>query len=204
MKKRVFKYLLVLFVTMLTTLGGVRASRIEAMSSAIAALGRYEVEFEVVVNGDSLGEVGRYEVDGEQYHLSIATQEVYGDGEQRCSVDHANREVVLERVESQSVGSHSSIIVNPARAFDSLTKEFEIETLLESEDNVVLKLTPRSKESPIESTLIELNPATNLPRSVSYLSEGDVVLVKILEIISAQQPLKSFQTPEGYEVIDIR
>lgn len=180
------------------------ASQLSDMSLAIEALGRYEVRFSIYVDGiDATGE-GRYLVDGGRYYLEIAGQQIYGDSQQRCSVDHNNREVILERLEVDD--QSPMIIVNPAEAFTSLERYFDAEEMGSEDDRVAFKLTPKSGANILESTLLEVDRATKLPRVVTYFANDEVVEVMLHNISSFDgSPSATTPTyPDDYDIIDIR
>lgn len=176
---------------------------VDEMSSAIDVLGRYEVSFTVESGVGSVVD-GSYIVDRELYKLTLADQNIYGDGEQRFTIDNANREVVMERLDS----SIPMVIANPARAFSDLNKSFESE-IIESNggDNICVMFTPREESELIDNTLIEIDQKSKLPLSARYRAGEEVLFVKILKFEPANISLISLDEmslPDGYDIIDIR
>ncbi len=186
------------------------ASSLADMSKAIDELGRYEVFFILSINGGEEAVDGYYIVDGERFFLSIADQQIYGDGAQRCSINHHQREVVLERIPDN--GSQPLVIVNPVSAFTELAEEFDVEEFVQTDGDVAedlssdvttLHLTPKKADAIVASSRIEIDNTTNLPRSISYVAESDEVSLVIIKIEKTDEQFEVIY-PEGYEVIDIR
>ncbi|MFI3304233.1 MAG: hypothetical protein SNF68_05770 [Rikenellaceae bacterium] len=174
------------------------------MSKALSDLGCYETYFLIYLNGDSevAGE-GYYRVDGDCFFLAIADQEVYGDGVERYSINHTQREVVLERVVND--GSQPLLIINPAVAFLKLAEEFDVEEQTEGLNNnsTELKLTPKSEDNILQSSLLSIDNETYLPKSISYRVDEEEVSIILLDIRAAKEVIE-ISYPSDYEVIDIR
>lgn len=171
---------------------------LDDLNSAIEDLGRYEVHFDVE-NGGSIVANGEYFVDGELYKLTLADQEIYGDGESRYSVDKRLKEVVMESIDS----SIPMVIANPARAFKELKKNFDSHTA----DNLTVELTPRKENEMIESAVIKVDGDSKLPISAKYISASESLTIKIKSFERSTKELislENFPIPSGYEVIDIR
>lgn len=214
--------ILSLLSLLLLSIGGVWSASVAALSdmtAAIESLGRYEVRFIISLGGAAGAVDGYYVVDGDRFFLSIADQQIYGDGAERCSVNHNLREVVLERLPDDE--SQPLVVVNPVAAFAELAQEFEAEVVAgvdvddDSDADVdvddsdadysvtTLRLTPKSGGGVVDSSLLVIDNATHLPRSVSYESEGERVSLMILSIIPTEESVM-LSYPADYEVIDIR
>lgn len=176
---------------------------LDDMSSAIDAFGRYEVGF-VIENGGEVVAEGEYIVDGERYKLTLANQEIYGDGELRYTIDNHLKEVVMEAMDQQI----PMIVANPARAFKGLKKSFDSKVVeCDNLENICVELTPRKEGEIIDSALIEINSTSKLPTSAQYSSGNEVLTIIIRSIITTQSQLLALDElviPSGYEVIDIR
>lgn len=176
---------------------------LDEMSLAIDGFGGYEVRF-LIDNGGDVVVDGSYVVDGDIYKLLIANQEIYGDGEERFTVDNGLKEVVKETIDS----SVSMIVANPARAFSNLKKGFDSEIItIDGVENICMMLKPRNEGDMLDSILLELDSKMKLPLSVVYRSSGEIITVRILEFEKSTislTPLKDMKLPEGYDIIDIR
>ncbi len=176
------------------------------LSRAVESLGNYEVRFNLIVGtGDSNMSVqGLYRVAGERYMLSVGDNELYGDGEYRCTVNSAEREVIYERVDV----TLPILMVNPARAFLSLDKSFNGEIMQVQSGVVDVELVPRKRGgNMLVKSVLAISEETLLPLSVSYVTEEDAVRIEICEIEVASGGVlgvDDVKVPQDYEVVDIR
>lgn len=171
------------------------------MAAAIEGLGRYEVRFIISMGGAAAAVDGYYLVDGDRFFLSIADQQIFGDGAERCSVNHNLREVVLERLPDDE--SQSLVVVNPVAAFTELAQEFEAVVEAADGETTTLLLTPKTSDGIVDRSLLEIDNTTHLPRSISYEAEGDEISLVILSILPTEENVDMIY-PADYEVIDIR
>ncbi len=176
------------------------ASPLSQLTAAIEALGRYEAIFDVTLSGNAVR--GEYRVDGDRYHLIVDKLEFYGESDLRYTIDHTNREVVIEQLAND--GNAQLLIVNPTKAFIDLDSIFSVRVLEQDAERVVLRLTPQSgAESLLESTEIEIDAESNLPRRVIYVAEGESVEVTIEQMKKTDREV-NVTYPSDYDIIDLR
>lgn len=201
------RYIILLLSVAILSIGSVVADArsetlLNELSSRVDELGRYEVEFDIVMDGDVV-DSGEYRVDEDRYKLVIAGQVIYGEGGERLTINAAQQEVVMERVDE----SLPMVVANPANAFRSLTLSFD--SLIEGElDGLIyIQLTPREKSPLIESSTLVIDAESGLPNRVVYLSDGDIIVVEIKKISTIDESIPAIDSvslPDGYEIIDIR
>lgn len=189
-------YTLLLAIMLPTTL---LAESLVDMTSAIESLGSYEVSF--TLESEGYGVEGNYAVDGDKFYFKMDSQEIYGDSRERCTINHANREVVLESIE-ESV-SAPMLIINPIQAFTMLGDDCEIVKVERSGDRVAIHLKPTLDDGMILNSILEVDEDSNLPISVTYFSDSESIKISVGEFAPRKKNL-SLQYPEEYEVIDIR
>ncbi len=186
----------------LLAVGGVDgAVTLNDMSAAIEQLGRYEARFTLSISGSEGAVDGYYIVDGDKFFLSIADQQIYGDGAERCTINHNQREVVLERLPDD--GSQPLVVVDPVAAFANLAREFEISDEVSNEYITYLKLTPKSDGGVVDNSSVEIDNVSHLPRRISYQADGEEVSLTISYIDSTDEQV-TMSYPSEYEVLDIR
>ncbi|MFI3247945.1 MAG: hypothetical protein R3Y39_02330 [Rikenellaceae bacterium] len=196
-------YLIIaLFIAVVPAMADKKGGQIlDEMSSAIDAIGSYEVSFEVVSGGRVVAS-GEYIVDRDLYKLSIADQEIYGDSKSRFTIDNRLREIIMESIDS----SIPMVVANPARAFKGLSKSFDSK-IVEQSDNITIALTPRKESDIIDSALLEIDTTTKLPILVRYEADGEQITVRILDLHKSSISLVSLEElvlPDGYDIIDVR
>ncbi len=182
------------------------------LSENISKLGRYEVNFSIDMKSQESSVTGSYHVDAERYMLDISGAQIYGDGEVRYSVDSANKEVVIERLE----GSMPMIILNPAVAFISLDKYFDAEVIVRQKvvesgiEVILIDLRPKQdgeNSLKMEGSVLALNSDTKLPCSIAYAVDGEIVTVLVTSIKPTEKlipSLSEIEYPAEYEIIDLR
>ncbi len=191
------------------------ATPLEGLNSAIEALGCYDVSFTLDINNETVDGEGRYRVDGDRYSFDFMGQTLFGDGAVRYTINHAAQEVVIEPFE---VGSDAALLLmlDPTKAFVSLDSYFDVSEVefegggedgggeLKS-DVAILQLTPKDGggDGLVDMAFIQIDAQTNLPSSVTYITDGEVVRVDILSISHSEDGVL-IGYPSDYEVIDIR
>lgn len=204
MRRAVKRYAVLSLWLLMLPLCGVCSDGVKMLtelSSAMSSLGRYSVDFSVEVGGEKVSEAGAYMVDGERYILTIAGQKFYGDDTTRYTIDTRNREVVIEPID----GSVQMVIANPAQAFSQLEKGFDVEVIEGAACKLLL--TPKVSGAIVESSELELDSDTKLPRSISYVADGESVKITILRLVSTSETipkLTDIEYPEEFTVIDLR
>ncbi len=174
--------------------------RVKQLSQAVKALGAYEVRFDVAVGDYSAS--GSYTVSGVRYALTLGNIEAYGDAENRYEVDKSRKEVVIDKVD----GASHNVLNNPTSAFDFIADEYLAETLSQSRDVVVLRLTPRRKDEQNGVIEITLNAVNNLPKKILYYPSGESIEVAISHIAKTEEAPAVFNPDKfkDFEIIDFR
>jgi outer membrane lipoprotein-sorting protein len=176
------------------------------MTAAVRALGDYEVVFSVEMEGTPVA--GSYVVSGDKYALRIAGGEMFSDGEDKYTVNHADKTVDISKA-----NDGMTVFSNPAKAFDLLSGEFSHALIGEAKRGGVpcneVKLTARSGEATV--IYIYISREGSRPVAIGYLpEEGDeAVWVNIRSIASVKQVDQTrFRFDKkryaDYEVVDFR
>ncbi len=195
-----------LFLTMMSALSVMpvlAADRSQALlkelDARVAALGDYRVAFEVRAEGNV--STGTYSVSGDRYHMHTDGYDVLSDGVTSWEVNHADREVLVDRVDPSS----GNILTNPTRAFN-----FAPETFESAMQGGEIVLTPREKGGSLKSIVLRLDPETGLPAELRYRQEGlqGEVVVRILRVSKGLPADTHFTFDKvrwkDYEVVDFR
>ena len=173
---------------------------LERLRTAVDALGAYEVQFNLSTT-DGYAVQGAYRVADERYWIAMPAVRVFCDGEARYEVNDSKREVVVDAVDGRS----HNLLDNPARAFDFVGEQYDVQVVSEQADRIALRLTPRSEES---STAIELtlDKCSALPVSVVYGAEDLRITIAIASFAKSASAFPAFRREDfaGYEWIDFR
>lgn len=169
------------------------------IDAALAALGCYEVTFEIKTDG--CASAGRYVVDGADFYLASDGIEVYVESGVKYQVSSASREIVVD--EASSLGN--DIISNPARGFVSLAENLSVEEI--SVDGCrAVRLTPKSGGEVSETITVIAEARQNTPKSIVYSAEGGAITIEVKSLVASQDGLPRFNAEKyrGYEVVDMR
>lgn len=172
------------------------------MNAALRSYGAYEVAYSLDLQGTALQ--GRYVVSGERFALTLGENGVFCDGRNRYEVNAANREIVIDKVDSAG----GDILTNPVHAFDFLDGNYAVSTLPGGKaPHVTLRMTPvKGGGQAIE---VVVDTVSALPERLTYEVGDDKIVIKILSV----KPVKEvgagmFELDrsryDGYEIIDFR
>ncbi len=170
------------------------------LQAAVDALGAYEVRFDLSTT-DGYAVQGACRVAGDRYCITMPAVRVFCDGEARYEVDDSKREVVVDAVDVQS----HNLLDNPARAFDFVGEQYDVQVVSEQADRITLRLTPRSGES-LSAVELTLDKRSALPVSVVYGAEDLRIAITIRSFEKAAAPFPVFRAADypAYELIDFR
>jgi len=170
------------------------------LQTAVDALGAYEVRFDLSTT-DGYAVQGAYRVVDDRYCITMPAVRVFCDGEARYEVNDDKREVVVDAVDMQS----HNLLDNPARAFDFVGEQFDVQVVSEQADRILLRLTPRSKEA-LTAIDLTLDKGSALPVSVVYGSEDLRITIAIRSFEKSATPFPAFRASDypDYELIDFR
>jgi outer membrane lipoprotein-sorting protein len=102
--------------------------------------------------------------------------------------------------------SRAEIPFRPKEVLDKLKKEFRGEVVKENSGAVVLRLTPKARDSGNPPMLLAFHPKSYLIHTMSWEEAGDSVTVKFLRTARNLKisPKKfSFEVPAGVKVTDL-
>ena len=195
--------LIILLLAPLSLIGAVGddGSRyLQSLTHSIERLGSYRVVFTLGVGDEELK--GEYIVTKSgSYYLTVGEQSIKGDGQEREIVDHYNREIIRERVDS----STPMLMANPASAFLSLDAIFDSTVIAEDQKSIDLKLLQKGDAPLFEGVDLRLSIDDSLPLQINYLADGDEVNVSILSFENFSGELPTIDVDnEQYEIIDLR
>ncbi|MFR9495667.1 MAG: hypothetical protein SNG81_04750 [Rikenellaceae bacterium] len=158
----------------------------------------YQAKIEVVYDNDSIW--GSYQVDDDNYYISIEEQELYGDSTEKYEVFNSRKEVVIDKVTQEYDGN---ILSNPATAFSSILNYYSASIISDNNGVTTLEL-----KQDVDSEVIKLEVYNNawFPKSILYISGEDEVVVNIFSIKRMTSTIKSYDNSNyaDYEVIDFR
>lgn len=170
---------------------------LESVQKNLAALGRYSVTFEATMEGYATK--GEYVVDGNNFYVSLEGVELYVADGVKYEVNVAGKEVVVDSV--QSLGS--DLLSNPAHFFANLAEQYN-STAYQQQGLPYIKLTP--KQGGGEQITIAVDRLTKLPKTISYAMGEQSLVISLLNIVTAKEPLPQFDSDKyvGYEIVDMR
>lgn len=201
------KQLTILLTLLLATFAGYAQSGAEvlrAVSEKVGAMGAYRIDFELEMAGAEEPSEGYCVVDGANYLIAIEDLKQGCDGTTLWMLNGANREVTLDRPNTES----RSLFDNPTRAFDFAEELFDVVSF-EELSATVWRLVLRPAEGVldgIESVVLEVSRATKLPTLLGYDMGGVGLFVRIENFAPTTPSEREFAQPEeeGFEVIDFR
>ena len=168
------------------------------LAAAMEAMRAYTVDFRAEAGDESI--MGRYEVDADRYHISVAGNEVYGDDIVRREIDIRKREIVVDAADTTS----RNLLTNPTRGFRFLGDDYHARLDSESGDRAVITLTPAAK-STAGIISVTLSISDSLPKKICYNTEGEIVTIVIESIgKGAEVPEFSAANYPDFEIIDFR
>lgn len=208
MKKTIVTLLAVFAVVFALHADQQSEAALKKVAKSFAGYGSYEVKFTVSAKG--MGSMsGNYFVSGNKYRIKLQKQEHFSDGVNRYEVYTADKEIVIDDIDTDS----RNLFNNPTRAFEFAPDEFYSKWLGEKEVNRVkanvVELTPRSDKYGGGVILLYLATATGMPVAVDYNYQGEEISIAIDKIIPLTSPDRSmfvFDPAQygDYEVIDFR
>lgn len=177
---------------------------LRTVSEKVGAIGAYRIDFELTMAGAEKPSEGYCVVDGEKYLIAIEDLKQGCDGTTLWMLNGANREVTLDRPNTES----RSLFDNPTRAFDFAEELFDVVSF-EELSATVWRLVLRPAEGVldgIESVVLEVSRATKLPTLLGYDMGGVGLFVRIDNFAPTTPSEREFAQPEeeGFEVIDFR
>lgn len=169
------------------------------MESAMAALGCYEVQFDVIAEGYSV--VGRYVVNGTDFYLAADDVELFVADGVKYEVNATKREIMVDGVESLG----SDIVSNPTRGFTALLKDYVAESA-EYEGRRAVRLIPRDGSGSSERILIVADVEGRMPALIRYISSEGAIDVRLKSVSKWSEPLPRFVREKyaDYELVDFR
>lgn len=165
----------------------------------VAALGNYEVEFNVAA-GDYTSQ-GRYLVWGDAYYILLDKAEVYSDGKLRYEIDRERKEVNIDNIDLQS----RNILDNPTRCFDFVDDEYSSQILKRECGIVTVRLVARDEQLEGE-ILLRVDEMTGRPLGVEYHLYEDSIQIDISSIKSTKNKIMTFKKSDykDYDIVDFR
>lgn len=177
------------------------------VASTLREYGDYEVRF--TVSAEGMGTTsGEYAVSGDRYRIRIRQQEQFSDGKNRYEIYDADREVVIDRIDT----STHDLFTNPTRAFDFAPEEFDStykgrEKVGRKEADVV-RLTPRNAHAAQGTITLYFDATTGLPLRIDYDYQGEQITVTLNRITPKAIDASTFVFDPAryadYEIIDFR
>ncbi len=162
----------------------------------------YKVEIEVSYGNNIIS--GYYQVDGEQYFISIDQQELYGDADTKYEIFNSRKEVIIDSVTADDSGN---LLSNPAMAFRSILEHYDASLEIDNQEIALLEL-KQSGEWGDASEIINLyvDKSTMLPAMVIYRFGGESITITIKGISKLTSPITLYDSEKyvDYEVIDFR
>lgn len=178
------------------------------LSSKVKSMDPYKVEFTATVEGRSVS--GEYRVDGARYYMKVDGGEVVCDGRDRYEINHANREVVIDRVSPDD----RNILSNPVKAFDfaadMFTSAYGGTTSVVGKSCDVVSLRPKRK-STLTGVTVYIDRDGGLPVTLKYEADGidGEVEVSVRSFVTDRSGNRAHYTFDparypGYEMVDFR
>ena len=187
-----------LFATGAAAQNSKAAEYMRRLAAAMEVMRAYTVDFRAEAGDESIR--GRYEVDADRYHISVAGNEVYGDDIVRREIDARKREIVVDAADTTS----RNLLTNPTRGFRFLGDDYHARLDSESGDRAVITLTPAAK-SAAGIISVTLSISDSLPKKICYNTEGEIVTIVIESIgKGAEVPEFSAANYPDFEIIDFR
>ncbi len=202
--KKIALLFLLLLVALVAHADTRSAQIIQKMGAKIARWETYSVEFAVEISGHE--DPGRYWARGQSYYVVIRDDEIYSDGRTRWMVNNGNEEVMLEQIDPND----KSIFSNPTQLFSFPDEAFSHSYAGRQNNLDVVVLQPKFAGA-MERIRLEIDPTTDLPKSIEYTMEqaSDPIRIRVISFQSAPDvPASRFVFDrakyKGYEVIDFR
>lgn len=179
---------------------------LKTFEASLAELGRYRVEFDLLVKMNAGGDHaeqscrGEYVVDKENFYVSNGHLELFVADGVKYMVNHSSREVVIE----SAAALGSDILSNPSRGFSALAEGYNAEPT-EMNGHKALLLTSPKGGSSSESIIVVADESGRRPASIIYAMGADRIEIKIRSISTAESlPRYDESKFAGFEVIDWR
>lgn len=199
--KRLF--LSILFAGMAFTASADEPSErlLQSVSSSLKSLGAYSANLEIMYGETPI--IGSYEVDGKNYYINMAGQEVYGTDGVKYEVYNDRKEIIIDNQSEQK----SNILDNPTNAFDFVNSGFDSSLAREDKSSATIVLTPKSSaDIPIDEISLKVKHPEMLPSKILYSVDGENITIEIKSVKKLTTSIKSFEkdTYNDYEIIDFR
>ncbi len=171
---------------------------LKALERKMQEIGSYEVSFSVVVGGEIYTK-GNYIVEGDKFCITMGELELFSDGKTLHTVNTRLKEVAIDALQQNG----TDIISNPTKAFSFVSSEYDSEIIGQSGALTTIRLTSKAND---EFIVITIDTTTSLPKSISYGSAGEIILVEIEKIGAVSSQFRHFDKRlyADYEIIDFR
>jgi hypothetical protein len=210
MKKSVLIYL-VLFAALTASADDKSSALLSKMAATIGGWKSYRVEFSLKADDAAKPVAGDYTVSGRTYHMQAGGNELFGDGKLKYQVDHANREVTVDRVDP----ADRSIMADPTRIFEfsdaSFSHAYAGQQTWRGRRCDSVKLTAKESGSPLSAITLMIDAGTGLPAGLSYKVEGvsqpvEIDVIRIAPLADTADAGLKFDKSryKGYEIMDFR
>lgn len=174
------------------------AEYMRRLAGAMESMKSYTVDFKAEAGDESIR--GRYAVDADRYHISVAGNEVYGDDRVRREIDIRKREIVVDAADTTS----RNLLTNPTRGFRFLGDDYRARLESESGDRATILLTPTAKGA-VGTISVTLSTSDMRPHRICYDTEGESVTIFIESIgKGAEMPEFNAANYPDFEIIDFR
>ena len=176
----------------------------------IASYKSYEVTFTASMPGQFDDVQGRIVVSGDRYYVNVNDSELFCNGKLLYTYRSDDNEATIEEPDPDD----PSLLANPPRFFRLGSGDFEssykgpVTTAGRKTERV--ELTPKNRGAGFRSILLDIDPATGLPVSVSYRMEGDdtieIEILKFRPDVPVSSATFTFDKSKykGVEIIDFR
>ena len=174
------------------------AEYMRRLAAVMESMKSYTVDFKAEAGDESIR--GRYAVDADRYHISVAGNEVYGDDRVRREIDVRKREIVVDAADTTS----RNLLTNPTRGFRFLGDDYRARLESESGDRATILLTPTVKGA-VGTISVTLSTSDMHPCRICYDTEGESVTIFIESIgKGAEVPEFNAANYPDFEIIDFR
>ncbi len=203
MKKSIISILIILIASIKIVIASTQGDAIlNSVLDKIEEYGAYRVDLKISMGDYAL--LGYYEIDNQDYYLTIDNQELYGDAKTKYEVYNDRKEVVIDSVGQETT---NDILSNPANIFSSIRGNYSADILSSNEQFTILYLKPNvASEESIESIKLHIDMHSMQPKELEYIMQGESIIIEIGDISELTSSIKRYNTSQysGYEIIDFR
>ncbi len=203
MKKSIISILIILIASIKIVIASTQGDAIlNSVLDKIEEYGAYRVDLKISMGDYAL--LGYYEIDNQDYYLTIDNQELYGDAKTKYEVYNDRKEVVIDSVGQETT---NDILSNPANIFSSIRDNYSADILSSNEQFTILYLKPNvASEESIESIKLHIDMHSMQPKELEYIMQGESIIIEIGDISELTSSIKRYNTSQysGYEIIDFR